>query len=101
QYAGWVLGVLRGDLGRSFITEQPVLSQVLRALPVTIELAVLSLLVAFLIGVPVGAVSAVRAGTWPDRVGRLLSIGGLSMPSFWIGTLVLLYFAIWFRWIPP
>jgi peptide/nickel transport system permease protein len=101
QYAIWLGGVLRGDLGNSFITERPVVGEIARALPVTVELAVLSLLVAFLLGVPVGAISAVRRGRWPDRIGRLVSIGGLSMPSFWIGTLVLLYFAIWFRWIPP
>ncbi len=101
QYLSWLVGVLRGDFGHSFITEQPVLPQVLRALPVTVELAVLSLVVAFFVGVPVGAISAVRAGAWQDYAGRLISIAGLSMPSFWIGTLVLLYFAIWFRWIPP
>lgn len=101
QYLSWLGAAVRGDLGTSFITDQPVLPEVLRALPVTVELAVLSLVVAFGIGVPVGAVSAIRHGRWPDHVGRLLSIGGLSMPSFWIGTLVLLYFAIWFRWIPP
>ena len=101
QYFTWLWGVLRGDFGTSFITDQPVLPQLLRALPVTVELAVLSLVVAFCIGVPIGAISAVRADAWPDYVGRLLSIAGLSMPSFWIGTLVLLYFAIWFRWIPP
>jgi peptide/nickel transport system permease protein len=101
QYLGWVANVLRGDFGTSFITDQPVLPQLLRALPVTIELAVLSLVVAFCLGVPVGVISAVRAGSWPDHIGRVVSIAGLSMPSFWIGTLVLLYFAIWFRWIPP
>jgi peptide/nickel transport system permease protein len=101
QYLGWVLGVLHGDFGTSFISNSPVLPQLLRALPVTVELAVLALIVAFGIGVPIGTVSAVRAGQWPDYVGRILSIAGLSMPSFWIGTLVLLYFAIWFRWIPP
>jgi len=101
QYMSWLGGVLHGDFGRSFISDQPVLPLVLRALPVTVELAVLSLVVAFSIGVPIGAIAAVRAGRWPDALGRLLSIAGLSMPSFWIGTLVLLYFAIWFRWIPP
>jgi peptide/nickel transport system permease protein len=101
QYLSWVANVLRGDFGTSFITDQPVLPQLLRALPVTIELAVLSLVVAFCLGVPVGVISAVRAGSWPDHIGRVVSIAGLSMPSFWIGTLVLLYFAIWFRWIPP
>jgi peptide/nickel transport system permease protein len=101
QYLSWLGGALQGDFGRSFISDQPVLPLILRALPVTIELAVLSLLVAFCIGVPVGVISAVRHGTWADHVGRLLSIGGLSIPSFWIGTLVLLYSAIWFRWIPP
>ena len=101
QYLAWLGGAVRLDFGRSFITDQPVLPQILRALPVTVELAVLSLVVAFCIGVPIGAISAIRAGSWLDFAGRLVSIGGLSVPSFWIGTLVLLYFAIWFRWIPP
>ncbi len=101
QYLDWLGGVVHLDFGRSFVTEQPVLPQVLRALPVTVELAVLALIVAFLIGVPLGVISATRAGSWPDVLGRLAAIAGLSVPSFWIGTLVLLYFAIWFRWIPP
>lgn len=101
QYVSWVGGVLRGDLGVSFITDRPVLPSVLRALPVTIELAFLALVVAACIGIPVGMISAVRRDRWPDYVGRLVSIAGLSMPSFWIGTLVLLYFSLWFRWIPP
>lgn len=101
QYLSWVAGVLRGDLGVSFITDRPVLPSVLRALPVTVELAVLALVVAAFIGVPVGVVSAVRRDRWPDHLGRLASIAGLSMPSFWIGTLVLLYFSLWFHWIPP
>ena len=101
QYVGWVVGVLRGDLGTSFITDRPVLPTVLRALPVTVELAVLALIFAGLIGIPIGVISAVRRGRWPDLVGRLVSVAGLSMPSFWIGTLVLLYFALWFHWIPP
>lgn len=101
QYASWLGSVLRLDFGRSFITDQPVLPQILRALPVTVELAVLSLVVAFVIGVPLGAISAIRAGSWVDVASRLAATVGLSVPSFWIGTLVLLYFAIWFRWIPP
>jgi len=101
QYLTWVAGVLRGDLGLSFITERPVLPSVLRALPVTVELAVLALAVAAFIGMPIGVISAVRRDRWPDHLGRLVSVAGLSMPSFWIGTLVLLYFSLWFHWIPP
>ena len=101
QYLTWVAGVLRGDLGLSFITERPVLPSVLRALPVTVELAVLALVVAAFIGMPIGVISAVRRDRWPDHLGRLVSVAGLSMPSFWIGTLVLLYFSLWFHWIPP
>lgn len=101
QYLAWVAGVLRGDLGLSFITERPVLPSVLRALPVTVELAVLALVVAAFIGMPIGVISAVRRDRWPDHLGRLVSVAGLSMPSFWIGTLVLLYFSLWFHWIPP
>lgn len=101
QYGAWVGGALRGDLGVSFITDRPVLPSILRALPVTVELAVLALLVAGGIGMPLGVVSAIRRDRWPDVLGRLVSVAGLSMPSFWIGTLVLLYFSLWFRWIPP
>ena len=101
QYLSWVGGVLRGDLGVSFITDRPVLPSVLRALPVTVELALFALIVAGCIGIPVGVISAVRRDRWPDLIGRLVSVAGLSMPSFWIGTLVLLYSSLWFRWIPP
>ena len=101
QYATWIAGAVRGDLGVSFITDRPVLPSILRALPVTVELAVLALLVAGGIGMPLGVVSAIRRDRWPDVLGRLVSVAGLSMPSFWIGTLVLLYFSLWFRWIPP
>src|SRR5687767_4287647 len=101
QYAAWIAGAVRGDLGVSFITDRPVLPSILRALPVTVELAVLALLVAGGIGMPLGVVSAIRRDRWPDVLGRLVSVAGLSMPSFWIGTLVLLYFSLWFRWIPP
>lgn len=101
QYLSWVGGILRGDFGTSFITDQPVLASIVRALPVTVELAILALLIAGGIGVPLGVVSAIRRDRWPDTLGRIVSIAGLSMPSFWIGTLVLLYFSVWFRWIPP
>lgn len=101
QYLSWLGGVIRGDFGDSFVSDRPVLPAIVKALPVTVELAVLSLLVAILLGVPVGILSAVRQDTWADYLGRLISVAGLSMPSFWIGTLVLLYFSLWFRWIPP
>lgn len=101
QYLSWVGGALRGDLGVSFITDRPVLPSILRALPVTVELSILALIVAAGIGMPLGVVSAIRRDRWPDVLGRLVSVVGLSMPSFWIGTLVLLYFSLWFRWIPP
>ncbi len=101
QYLSWVGGALRGDLGVSFITDRPVLPSILRALPVTVELSILALIVAAGIGMPLGVVSAIRRDRWPDVLGRLVSVIGLSVPSFWIGTLVLLYFSLWFRWIPP
>lgn len=101
QYLAWLGGVVRGDLGTSFITDRPVLPAIQKALPVTLELAVLSLLVASVLGIPVGVLSALRQDTWADYAARLLSVAGLSMPSFWIATLILLYCSLWFRWIPP
>ena len=77
------------------------LPDILWGVVVTIELAVLALVIAAGIGMPLGVLSATRRDSWPDIVARLISVAGLSMPGFWIGTLVLLYFSLWFRWIPP
>ncbi|MGH2349413.1 MAG: ABC transporter permease [bacterium] len=101
QYVSWLGGVLRGDLGISFWSRRPVMQDLLQALPVSVELAVLAMLLSMLVALPVGISGAARRNTAVDYLARTLSFGGLSVPHFWIATLVLLYGSIWFRWVPP
>ena len=101
QYVRWLSAVLRGDLGTSFWSKRPVREDLLAALPVSVELAVLAMLLSMLVALPLGAAAAARRGGAVDVGARLLSFSGLSVPHFWIATLVLLYGSIWFRWVPP
>jgi peptide/nickel transport system permease protein len=101
QYLTWLSGVVRGDLGLSFWSKRPVMADLRAALPVSVELAVLAMLLSMLLALPLGAAAAARRGGPVDLAARLLSFGGLSVPHFWIATLVLLYGSIWFRWVPP
>jgi len=101
QYLAWLAGAVRGDLGFSFWSRRSVMGDLLEALPVSIELAVLAMLISMLLALPFGAITAARRGGLMDYLGRILSFGGLSIPHFWIATLVLLYGSIWFRWVPP
>ncbi|HEU5299235.1 MAG TPA: ABC transporter permease [bacterium] len=101
QYVTWLGGVVRGDLGTSFWSKRPVMEDLLAALPVSVELAVIAMLLSMLVALPLGAAAASHRGGGVDLGARLLSFGGLSVPHFWIATLVLLYGSIWFRWVPP
>ena len=101
QYVDWVGQVFAGDLGKSYRYDVPAWQVVKPLLPVTIELGVLSLIVAVLLGVPTGVVSAVRQDTTLDYVLRVISLAGLSMPSFWLGMVIILGLVAWFQWIPP
>lgn len=100
QYLDWLGHAARGDFGTSVRTGIPVLEEIGRRMPVTIELTVLSMLLAGMIGVPAGVISAVRQNRWEDYSARLFSIGGLSMPDFWVGTLLLLLPLLWWGWAP-
>jgi peptide/nickel transport system permease protein len=101
QYVDWLGQVFAGDLGKSYRYDVPAWQVVKPLLPVTIELGVLSLIVAVLLGVPTGVVSAVRQDTTLDYVLRVISLAGLSMPSFWLGMVIILGLVAWFQWIPP
>jgi peptide/nickel transport system permease protein len=101
QYALWLGNALHGDLGASFTSNDSVMTQILRAVPVTAELALLSMIIAVLIGVPLGIVSSVAQNTPLDYSLRVVSITGLSIPAFWLGTLFIMLPAIWFRYLPP
>jgi peptide/nickel transport system permease protein len=101
QYVKWMGGMLRGDFGASLWRGTPVTQELRRTLPVTLELAVIALAIAVVLAIPIGVISAARQDTWMDYVGRLFSIGALSMPDFWLGTMAMLYLSLWFGWIPP
>ncbi len=101
QYGTWVAGWFRGDLGDSLWNGRPVVSQMAQRIPVTVELALLAMLIATIIAIPVGIISAVRQDTPADYIARLFSLSGLSIPDFVLGTVLVVFVGIWFRWVPP
>jgi peptide/nickel transport system permease protein len=101
QYVEWMRQIFVGDLGKSYRYDIPAWEVIRPLLPVTIELAILSLLVAVVLGVPTGVISAVRQDTTLDYTMRVLSLAGLSMPSFWLGMVIILGMVTWLGWIPP
>src|SRR5690606_37918412 len=100
QYVDFLSGLLRGDLGRSLISSQPVIDQIRFALPHTIELALAAILIGLVLGIPVGIITAVRRNTMIDYVGRVLSLAGLSFPAFYLGILLLYFFSVRWRLFP-
>ncbi|RXT81323.1 peptide ABC transporter [Pseudomonas syringae] len=100
QYLNWVGNGLTGDLGTSLRTEQAVTTLLASKLPVTIELAVLALLIALLIGIPTGIISAVRKGTAVDYGANVVALSGISIPHFWLGILLIMVFAVKLQWLP-
>ncbi|MCI1006734.1 ABC transporter permease [Herbaspirillum sp. C7C8] len=100
QYGHWLWAVLHGDLGRSFIDNTPVADALWQRLPVTIELAIGSFLVAVLIAVPAGILSAARPRGWANAIGTLIALFGMSVPHFWLGMLFIILFAVKLGWLP-
>ena len=100
QYVGWIGGLLRGDLGISYQTERPAIEEIAPRIPITAKLAVMALIFSVLLGVPLGVISAVRQNTALDYVLRVVSLSGLSMPSFWLGLLIMMAFVAWFGYDP-
>jgi len=100
QYLVWLWGLLRGDWGRSMWTNDDVLQEIVGRFPVTVEIAVGTMIVSLLFAIPAGILSAIRQDTAGDYAGRVLNIFGLSMPAFWIGTLLIIFPALWFSYLP-
>jgi len=100
QYLRWVGLALRGDLGESIRTRETVVVTVAKKLPVTVELACLSILVALCIAIPVGVLSAARRNTIWDYLANSLSLCGLSVPSFWLGIMLILLLSVRLHWLP-
>src|SRR5258706_6415037 len=100
QYGNWIAGLAKGDLGYAYVSEKPALQEILPRIPVTAKLAGLALIISTLIGVTLGLISAVRQDTALDYALRIVSLSGLSLPSFWLGLLILMACVQWFGWIP-
>jgi peptide/nickel transport system permease protein len=101
QYLDWMRQIVTGDLGKSYRYDAPAWEIIRPLIPVTIELAILSMIVAVALGLPTGVISAVRQDTALDYVLRVLSLAGLSMPAFWLGMVIILTLVAWLGWLPP
>ncbi|MCZ8183650.1 MAG: ABC transporter permease [Beijerinckiaceae bacterium] len=100
QYVYWIKGVVSGDLGESMRLKEPVSRLVAQKLPVTLQLATMAMLIAILIGVPAGIISAVKKGTAWDYVVNVISLWGISTPNFWLGILMIFLFSVHLGWLP-
>jgi peptide/nickel transport system permease protein len=101
QFATWLWGVVRFDFGTSLWTGQPVVEELLIRLPLSLQLALMATMVSVVIAIPLGMLAAVRQDTWVDYLVRVISIGGLAIPGFWVGILCILLLVIFFGWGPP
>ena len=101
QFADFMGGILRFDFGNSLWTGRPVTEEIKGRLGISIELAILSTLLATALALPLGVIAAVKQDSWIDYVIRVFSIGGLAMPSFWLGILAILTLVVLFQWAPP
>ena len=100
RYLFWINGVLHGDLGESMRMQKPVLALILEKLPVTLELASMAIVIAFVIGVPAGIISAVRRNSAWDYAANAVALWGLSTPNFWLGIMMILLFSVTLGWLP-
>ena len=101
QYFAWVGDVFRGDLGTSFWNNVAVVDEIKSRFPVTFQLAVMSIIITFLISIPVGVATALKQDTWVDYIGKIFTVGGISMPTFWVGILIVYSLVRLFNWLPP
>lgn len=100
QYGHYLLGLTQFDLGQSLFFQQPVSELIAERFPMTLQLAVMALLVAVLIAFPLGIWAALRAGKWPDHLSMTVSLIGVSIPNFWLGPMLILLFSLSLAWLP-
>ncbi|MBT2583217.1 ABC transporter permease [Planococcus sp. ISL-109] len=100
QYGQWVLGVVQLDLGKSYVTGKPVINEMAERMPITAQLTAGALLVMVSISVPLGIISARYPGKWPDQISRILALIGASIPSFWLGLMLIYFFAFKLQLLP-
>ena len=101
QYVRWLFGAVQGDLGESLWTKRSVVGEIIHRFPVTFELALIAIGVSLLIAIPIGTFSAIRQYTIGDYLARSLAIAFIAVPSFWLGTVIMVFPSIWWGWSPP
>ncbi len=101
QYATWLWKAVHGDMGASYVTGKPALGEVLYYVPATLELALGAMFLTLLVGIPLGFVGALYKDRWPDHLIRFFAFGAVSMPSFWLGFLLILFFSQYLHILPP
>ena len=101
QYGDWVGKMARLDFGKSYLFESPVYNDLAKRLPITLELTVMAVLLASMVAVPLGVISAIKQDTLPDYVARVITIAGIALPNFWVAILMIFFLVLLFNWIPP
>ncbi len=101
QYIGYLKLVATGELGRSYYTNRKIADDLIQKFPNTLRLAIAAMLFASTGGIALGVYAAVKRGTWWDRIVTLISVGGISIPIFWLGLALMLVFSLYLRWLPP
>ncbi len=101
QFGDYMWGLARGDLGISMWTERPVIEEIMIRLELSLEVAILATIFATIISIPLGTMAALFRNTWIDYVVRIITIGGLSIPSFWFGMIIIVSLLTLFNWLPP
>ncbi|HSU79315.1 MAG TPA: ABC transporter permease, partial [Candidatus Angelobacter sp.] len=100
QYGQYLINLVHGNLGYSFQTQRSVSSEIITRFPNTIDLAIASVIVSIIIGIPAGIISALKQNSWIDVFSTTFSLGGISIPNFWFGAMLILIFAVHFHWLP-
>src|SRR5881409_3788665 len=100
QYASFITHLVRGDFGQSFYYRTDVFELYLSRLPASLLLATAAMLFSLVIGIPTGIIAAVRVNRWQDSIGKIFALLGLSMPSFWVGLIMILFFSVYLGWLP-
>lgn len=101
QYFKWLGGILTGDWGTSYWQNRPVLDVIKKALPVSAQLGTMAIVLGIVASIPLGVIGAVKQNRWPDYTSRMFAVVGISIPNFFLATLIIIYGAKWFGWFPP
>ena len=101
QYLAWLRAALTGDLGRSILTNRPVTEAILDRLPTTLQLALVAWFIGVAISIPLGILAGVKRNTWVDHLATVVALGGVAMPAFWMGLMLILLFGVWWQVLPP